>query len=317
MKGPQLNQAFLFENAEYYEYATSADPIGLGLINPIPFRTFLHGLHETGPTQLIPLDTRDLLNCPYPATSPALLSNFIHILANENITISVNATSQLYYVIRGCGHSSVGDLKIPWNTGDFFLLPANSVVHHHADSEAAFYFVHDEPLLAYLGAKADKPQFNPTLYTAETAAAALQQAIEKSKVKQENRLSVLLANRKFPQTRTVSHVLWAMFGALLPDQVQPPHRHQSVAIDFAVDCQPGCYTLIGKELDRQNHIVDPVRVDWVPYSVFITPPGYWHSHHNESGVQAHVIPLQDAGLHTYLRTLDIQFATREENNLIG
>lgn len=26
--------------------------------------------------------------------------------------------------------------------------------------------------------------------------------------------------------------------------------------------------------------------------------GYWHSHHNESGEDAHVLPIQDAGLHT-------------------
>jgi hypothetical protein len=41
---------------------------------------------------------------------------------------------------------------------------------------------------------------------------------------------------------------------------------------------------------------------------FITPAGYWHSHHNESGEDAHVLPIQDAGLHTYLRTLDILYS---------
>jgi len=39
----------------------------------------------------------------------------------------------------------------------------------------------------------------------------------------------------------------------------------------------------------------------------VTPPGYWHEHVNESVFDAFVIPIQDAGLHTYLRTLDIQF----------
>ncbi len=28
-----------------------------------------------------------------------------------------------------------------------------------------------------------------------------------------------------------------------------------------------------------------------------------------SGVTAHVVPMQDAGLHTYLRSLDIQFGS--------
>jgi gentisate 1,2-dioxygenase len=41
--------------------------------------------------------------------------------------------------------------------------------------------------------------------------------------------------------------------------------------------------------------------------VFVTPPGLWHSHHNESGSPAHILPIQDAGLHTYLRTLNILF----------
>ena len=43
-------------------------------------------------------------------------------------------------------------------------------------------------------------------------------------------------------------------------------------------------------------------------AAFVTPPGYWHSHHNESGADAYVLPIQDAGLHTYLRTLDILFS---------
>jgi hypothetical protein len=42
--------------------------------------------------------------------------------------------------------------------------------------------------------------------------------------------------------------------------------------------------------------------------VFVTPPGLWPSHHNESGHPAHIRPIQDAGLLTHLRTLDIRFA---------
>ena len=40
---------------------------------------------------------------------------------------------------------------------------------------------------------------------------------------------------------------------------------------------------------------------------FVTPPGLWHAHVNESGAPAHLFPVQDAGLHTYLRSLDIRF----------
>jgi gentisate 1,2-dioxygenase len=307
MSGASLNQEKLLSSAEYYEYTTSADPIAAGLIPEVPFRVFPHSLHEDGPTRIIPLDMSDQLKCPYPATSPSLLANFVRIKSGEKISTTANATSQLFYVIRGNGHTETGELIIPWNTGDFFALPANSPAIHHADTDSAFYYVHDEPLMTYLGTTASIARFTPTLFTQEDSYASLQKAVD-SNTGARNRLSVLLANKNFPQTRTITHVLWAMFGLVPAGEVQPPHRHQSVAIDFAVECQKGCYTLIGKKLNDKGEIIDPIRADWQPSSVFVTPPGYWHSHHNESGVQAHVIPMQDAGLHTYLRTLDIQFA---------
>ena len=93
-----------------------------------------------------------------------------------------------------------------------------------------------------------------------------------------------------------------MFGVLPAGTVQLPHRHESVALDFIIDCEPGCYTLIGDELDDEGNVMNPKRADWEPGSAFVTPPGLWHSHHNESGTPAHLMPIQDAGLHTYLRT---------------
>ncbi len=307
----------LVNNALYYEYSTSANPIGSGIISEVPFVVFPSSLHEQGPTRIIPLDISDQLGCSYPATSPALLANFIHIQAGESFTTENNATSHLFYVIRGNGRTQMDEHTIPWNTGDFFILPSNGAALHSADTDSAFYYVHDEPLLNYLGAQAIIKRFKPTLYTHETAAAELQKVMNAKDARTKNRMSVLLANKELPQTRTISHVLWAMFGVLNANDTQLPHRHQSVALDFAVECQPGCYTLIGKELDEQGHIINPIRADWKPFSAFVTPPGYWHSHHNESGAQAHVIPLQDAGLHTYLRTLDIQFYTESSPNLIG
>jgi gentisate 1,2-dioxygenase len=98
-----------------------------------------------------------------------------------------------------------------------------------------------------------------------------------------------------------------MFGIVPPGTRQLPHRHQSVALDFAVEAKPGVYTLIGPELNADGSIKDAVRVDWMKGAAFVTPAGYWHEHVNESGADAYVMPIQDAGLHSYLRTLDIQF----------
>jgi len=43
----------------------------------------------------------------------------------------------------------------------------------------------------------------------------------------------------------------------------------------------------------------------------VTPPGWWHSHHNETGEPALVLPVQDAGLYTYQRTLDIRYNMKD------
>ena len=80
---------------------------------------------------------------------------------------------------------------------------------------------------------------------------------------------------------------------------------------MAVAASPNVYTLMGKEIDANGDIIDPIRCDWTPGGVFITPPGWWHSHHNESDEVAWVLPMQDAGLYTHQRTLDIRFVDDE------
>ena len=122
-----------------------------------------------------------------------------------------------------------------------------------------------------------------------------------------NRISVILANKAIDQTLSITHTLWTMLGVLPKGAVQLPHRHQSVALDLILDCQPGCYTLVGTAINSSGGIINPTRVDWKSNSAFITPPGYWHAHFNESNCDANFIPIQDAGLQNYLRTLDIKF----------
>lgn len=48
--------------------------------------------------------------------------------------------------------------------------------------------------------------------------------------------------------------------------------------------QPGAavYTMMGPELDESGQVKNGVKCDWATGAVFVTPPGWWHSHHNES-----------------------------------
>jgi gentisate 1,2-dioxygenase len=298
----------LTQDALFYEYSRAADPIGSGAIPSVPHAEFSATLHEQGPTRVIPLDLSRQLGCPGPATSPSLCANFLHIRPGESIRVQPNASSQLYFVMRGRGQTQFGDAQFPWGTGDFVTLPAGNAAVHQAENDAALYWVHDEPMVRYLGARAESPTFRPTLYRAEEARAELAKAEADPEAQRRSRISVLLANRACDQTLTVTPTLWAMLGVLPVGDVQAPHRHQSVALDLIIDCKPGCYTLIGKDLDDHGRIIDPERVDWKPASAFVTPPSLWHTHFNESGTAAYLLPIQDAGLQTYLRTLDIRFS---------
>lgn len=299
------------DDAQYFEYSKAANPIGSGHTPKVPIVRFGPELYQDGPTGVVPLDlSKDLGIRTGAATSPALLANFVRIRPGEQINTSANATSQLYYVLYGRGFSAVNGAMVQWEKGDFLTLPAGSRAVFHADADAALYWVHDEPLLRYLGAEATTPRFRPTKYRRADAVAKLQDIASRPGANDKSRVSVLLANAEEEQTLTITHVLWAMFGLLPPDQEQRPHRHQSVALDLILDARPGCYTLLGTHLDDRGDIADPTRVDWEAGGAFVTPPGMWHAHFNESGAPAHLIPIQDAGMHTYLRSLDIRFTDR-------
>jgi len=65
---------------------------------------------------------------------------------------------------------------------------------------------------------------------------------------------------------------------------------------------------MGPELDEDGKVKNPIRMDWKSGAAFTTPPGWWHSHHNETDIEAWVLPVQDAGILTHQCVLDIQFA---------
>ncbi|MDI3089693.1 cupin [Priestia megaterium] len=296
------------KDALFYEYTTAADPIGSGIISAIPPKEFSSELYNSGETRIVTLDLSNELKTEYPATSPSLLAHFIRINANDSITTQPNATSELYYIISGVGHTELNGEIITWKKGDFLTLPSGSTSRHTATEDATIYYILDTPLLNYLGVKATETRFKPTLFTAEQANAKLEEVANAPDAHLKNRISILLNNQEFKQTLTITHVLWAMFGIVPVGSNQAAHSHKSVALDFVAYAAPGTYTLVGDKIDPvTKKIIDPVRIDWVTGKAFVTPPGLWHSHHNESEEPAFIIPIQDAGLQTYLRTLDIQF----------
>ncbi len=291
------------ENVRFFEYTSAANP----RVPAIPIDVLPASEHQTGPTRVIPSDLSSRIGTDFPATTPSLMASYLRILPGEQIQTRAMPTSQMFYVIRGKGQTSGTSGSVTWSTGDLFVLPIDDSLTHHADADSALYWVHDEPLLRYLGVKPAEPRFRPTLFTHERLQQELTDVRNQPGAVNRNRMGILLGNTATPQTLTLTHILWSLLNVLPAGVVQKPHRHNSVAIDLCVDAKPGTYTLIGDKIDADGNIVDPVKADWVPGTVFVTPPGLWHSHHNDTGQDAVVLPIQDAGLHTYLRTLDIQF----------
>jgi gentisate 1,2-dioxygenase len=311
------------KDAKIFEYGAAANPV----MKPIPVLVHPAELHESGKTRVIPFDISDTLEIEDTAcTSPNLMASFLRINVGDGIVTQVpNATSQVFYVIRGSGRTSIKndddggeDDTISWKTGDLFCVPVTrtEMIHICTTAEshggAALYWVHDEPLMNYLGATPNVRKFEPTLYKKEDMIQKVEEIKhETGDCHKKNRLGVLLGNAKCAQTKTLTHVLWSLLNSIPAHTVQRPHRHNSVALDLCVAAKPGVYTLMGKEIDSEGFIVDPIRCEWVPGSAFITPPGWWHSHHNLSDDVAWVLPVQDAGLYTHQRTLDIRFVDDE------
>jgi len=169
-------------------------------------------------------------------------------------------------------------------------------------------------MLEYLGAAPTSCRFSPTKYTWARMLAEVERIRHEPGAEHRNRLGILLSSSApwADRTRTLTPTLWALLNVIPAGDVQPPHRHNSVALDLAVDAPSGggVYTMMSQALGPDGRLVDPVRVEWVAGAAFVTPPGWWHSHHNDTEEDAWVLPLQDAGLHTHMQTLDIRFAPR-------
>jgi gentisate 1,2-dioxygenase len=300
--------------AQLFDYRQAANPVRSGLTEPIPYHRWDAALHAQGPTAILPLDLSAQLGCAAPATSPGLAAHFIRIEAGDLLEAAAIATGSLFFVLSGQGDCQClsETTRVPrnlaWQAGDLFVMPAGVTPGLKATQTSVLYWVHDAPLLTYLGVEPREPRFEVTHYPAAWLQAELHRLAAAPGSANSNRLSLLLANRDLPATRTVTHVLWAMFGMVPPAATQAPHRHQSVALDLIIDCDPGCYTLVGTELNADGSIRNPRRIDWQAGGVFLTPPGHWHAHVNTSERTAYLLPIQDAGLQTYLRTLDIRFS---------
>ena len=290
-----------------YEYEKNVNPC----LKHIPF--YEKNINECNYGINI-IDFSNIFNVSYKLTTPNLLASFIKLMRNDTIELNnieyneYNATSHLFYIIKGksCIHID-NDAEKNVNSGDILITPCfNSLKIKNLDEEELdIYYINDSPLVNYLGSKVEKKIFKTSIYSNTF----LLQSLNDLSNKNNNRKGILLSNKDTEELgiNTITPVLWALYNELPSKTTQKPHKHNSVALDLCVKCidNENVYTLIGDELDENGNIINPTKVYWKEGSMFITPPGLWHSHNNHGDTYAYVLPIQDAGLLLYQRILGI------------
>jgi gentisate 1,2-dioxygenase len=262
------------------------------------------------------IDFSDVFNVSYKSTTPNLLASFIRLEKNGKIDLQniqcneFNATSHLFYVINGTASIFINNNEYEYNifSGDLFITPyfdSLKILNKNTDEELLIYYINDSPLINYLGSRCTKKIFQTAVYSKEFLLKNLYDLSNPN----NNRKGVLLSNKdtEILGINTITPVLWALYNELPPRITQKPHKHNSVALDLCIQCSDNenIYTLIGDELDENGNIMNPTKIHWKEGSMFITPPGLWHSHNNNGDTCAYVLPIQDAGLLLYQRILGI------------
>jgi len=261
------------------------------------------------------IDFSNVFNVLYKSTTPNLLASFIRLTKNDSIielnndeSTELNASSHLFYILKG--NTSIlidnNDEKMI-DSGDILITPCfHSIkIKNTGDEELQIYYINDSPLINYLGSKADKKIFQTAVYRSSF----LIKSLDNLSNPNNNRKGILLSNKDTEKlgVNTITPVLWALYNELPPNITQKPHKHNSVALDLCIKCSDteNIYTLMGEKLDENGNIVNPTKVNWKEGSMFITPPGLWHSHNNDGNTYAYILPIQDAGLLLYQRILGI------------
>jgi hypothetical protein len=147
------------------------------------------------------IDFSSIFNVSHRSTTPNLLASFIKLKKNDFIeldnnesVIDFNATSHLFYTIKGnCSiHIDNNEEQLVLK-GDILISPCfNSLkIKNKGEEELQVYYINDSPLVNYLGNKAQKKIFKLAIYKNEF----ILQKLNKLSNPNNNRKGILLSNK--------------------------------------------------------------------------------------------------------------------------
>ena len=167
------------------------------------------------------------------------------------------------------------------------------------DTRGRRWVIPNEPQLAFENLQAPAPGNAPTdtvHYTAAEMDRQIELIYEVGRDADIPGSALVLSSAKQEASRNVLPTLTVAMNTLPPGFVQPPHRHNSVAVSLIIQGE-GCFSLI-----------DGVRKDWAPWATTVTPGVTVHSHHNGGAEQAKFLIIQDGGIYYHARAMGFEFA---------
>ncbi|HZR02746.1 MAG TPA: cupin domain-containing protein [Burkholderiales bacterium] len=289
-------------NQRHARYHTAENPFTFAWPD-VPIHQFLAerkmAFDGATPTRAIALDISSILDTPYPATTPSLLTRYLRIRAGEMLETMFVAGGEVYYVIAGSGESGNARDCIRWSAGDVLCLPGGNRTTHRAAAENCILFVAtDEPLLALEGLSA------PTAASARVKAThwphrIIEQQFEavfaRAVSDTATGCSVMFTGAAPIQGYMTTPIMNVAINTLAAGRDQRPHRHNGVAVTLAIE-GTGVHSMINGQ-----------RIDWSNGAAQITPATTLHSHHNRGPHRMRSLVIQDEGLHHYLRTPGFSF----------
>ncbi|MSP03054.1 MAG: hypothetical protein EXR07_18705 [Acetobacteraceae bacterium] len=270
---------------------------------PVPDHAFTEeprrALDDASPTGLIACDLSQVLGCAFPATTPLVLARYGRIRTGETLTTDFAATGTIAYVIQGTGVTVCAAEEIVWAAGDVFVLPGGQPASHTAKATAVLWLVTNEPQLAFENLRAPAPGRSPTdlvHYRAEEIDRQIDLLYEIGRDSSIAGSALIFSAERQEASRNILPTLTAAMNSLPAGFVQPPHRHNAVAISLIIRGE-ACFSLI-----------DGRRKDWSSWATTITPPVSVHSHHNGGTGQARFLIIQDGGIYYHARAMGFEFA---------
>ena len=304
----------LLRSARVHEYTRAANPIGAGITPRIPIRSF--------PASLPPRSTRpgsSRSTCrpssasPGPATSPALLRLVRpHRARATRSPPRRSPHPSSYYVIAGVGlhRRRRRPSSSHWGAGDVFVLPAGLPATHRADGRRHLLPGHRRaaPALPRRGARraaVPAPPTSPPRWL-EAELALVEAAPHAARPQPHQRAARHRRADPHPHhhPRAVGHVRRGpgrRRAAPAPPPVGGPRPHHRLPPGLLHARRPHASTTTARSSTRSGSTGSPAAPS-SPRPACGTPTT------TSPAQPAYLLPVQDAGLHTYLRTLDIRFA---------